>query len=153
MVSPATRNPTEAWVVEQAKAFIDYTEDNGLKVDLVTRDNDQIYKKGFDCVMEGAGIRAKRLSLRSPNLNVYVERFIQTIQVECMDHFLVFGEKHFDYLVKEYIEHYHTERPHQALGNRVVIGGTPPASLDSIDTMSCRTRLGGVLKHYHRVAA
>jgi putative transposase len=54
-VSPATGNPTEAWVVEQAKAFIDYTEDNGLKVDLVTRDNDQIYKKRFDCVMEGAG--------------------------------------------------------------------------------------------------
>jgi putative transposase len=65
----------------------------------------------------------------------------------------VFGEKHFDYLVREYVEHYHTERPHQGLGNRIVIGETPPASLDSIDTLSCRTRLGGVLKHYHRVAA
>ncbi len=41
-VSPATRNPTEAWVVEQAKAFIDHTEDNDLKVEMVTRDNDQI---------------------------------------------------------------------------------------------------------------
>ena len=52
-VSPATRNPTEAWVVEQAKAFIDHTEDNDLKVEMVTRNNDQIYKKGFDQVMEG----------------------------------------------------------------------------------------------------
>ena len=41
----------------------------------------------------------KMLSYRSPNLNAFVERFIQTIQVECMDHFLIFGEKHFDYLV------------------------------------------------------
>jgi putative transposase len=152
-ISPATRNPTEAWVVEQAKAFIDYTERNGLEVDLVTRDNDQIYKKGFDCVMDGAGIRAKRLSLRSPNLNVYVERFIQTIQVECMDHFLVFGEKHFDYLVREYVEHYHTERPHQGLGNRAITGEPPPAPPDSNDTLLCRTRLGGLLKHYHRIAA
>jgi putative transposase len=152
-VSPSTRNPTETWIMEQAKAFIDYSQSNNLKFDLVTRDNDQIYKKGFDQVMESAGIRPKRLALRSPNTNVYVERFIQTIQVECMDHFLVFGEKHLDHLVREYVAHYHTERPHQGLGNRIVIGETPPAPLDSIDTLSCRTRLGGVLKHYHRTAA
>src|SRR5882762_3273395 len=103
--------------------------------------------------MEGAGICAKRLSLRSPNLNVYVERFIQTIQVECLDHFLVFGEKHFDYLVKEFVEHYHTERPHQGLGNGVVTDGMPPASPDSNDPVLCRTRLGGLLRHYHRSAA
>jgi CRP-like cAMP-binding protein len=59
-----------------------------------------------------AGCRPRRLALCAPNLNVYVERFIQTLQVECLDHFLVFGEKHFDYLVREYVEHYHTERPH-----------------------------------------
>jgi putative transposase len=152
-ISPATQNPTEAWVVEQAKAFIDYTEDNGLKVDLVTRANDQIYKKGFDYVMEGAGIQAKRLSLRSPNLNAYVERFIQAIQVECLDHFLVFGESHFDYLVKAFVEHYHTERPHQGLRNRLVTEETPPAPPDANDTILFRTRLGGLLKHYHRTAA
>jgi putative transposase len=69
------------------------------------------------------------------------------------DHFLAFGEKHFDYLVKEYIEHYHTERPHQGLGNRVVIGELPPARLDSNDTVFCQTRLGGLLKYYQRSAA
>ena len=40
------------------------------------------------------------LSYRSPNLNAYIERFVQTIQQECLDHFLIFGEKHFDYLVR-----------------------------------------------------
>jgi hypothetical protein len=29
----------------------------------------------------------------------------------------VFGEKHLDYLVCEYVEHYHTERPYQGLEN------------------------------------
>ena len=96
----------------------------------------------------------KMLSYRSPNLNAFVERFIQTIQVECMDHFLIFGEKHFDYLVKEYVEHYHTERPHQGLENKIVVTkATPPAPPDSKDTLLCRTRLGGLLKHYHRTAA
>jgi hypothetical protein len=29
-------------------------------------------------------------------------------QQECLDHFLIFGDKHFDCLVREYVEHYHT---------------------------------------------
>jgi putative transposase len=62
-VSPATKNPTEAWVVKQAKVFIDYTEANDLKVELVTRDNDQIYKKGFDREMESTGMRVKRFEV------------------------------------------------------------------------------------------
>jgi hypothetical protein len=148
-ISPATCNPTEAWVMEQAKAFIAYTQTTELKVGLVTRDNDQIYKKGFDQVMDGAGIRAKRLALRSPNLIVYVERFIQTIQVECLDHFLIFGERHFNYLVREYIEHYHNERPHQTLDNRL-LSGKPPTAEGEIQ---CHTRLGGLLRNYYRRAA
>jgi putative transposase len=152
-ISTATRNPTEAWVVEQAKSFIDHAEANELKLEMVTRDNDQIYKKGFDAVMEGAGIRAKRLALRSPNTNAYVERFIQTIQVECLDHFLVFGKKHFDYLDHEYVEHYHNERPHQGLNNQVVRGEPPPEQFCPPNAIVCRTRLAGLLKHYYRAAA
>ena len=149
-ISPATRHPTEVWVEEQARAFIEHAKAEDLQVGLVTRDNDQIYKRGFDRVMTKAGIRAKRLSLRSPNLNAFVERFIQSIQVECLDHFLVFGEKHFDYLVREYLEHYHQERPHQGLGNRLISGEPPPNGKGEIH---CRTRLGGLLKHYYRDAA
>ena len=149
-ISPATRHPTEVWVEEQARAFIEYAKAEDLQVGLVTRDNDQIYKRGFDRVMTKAGIRAKRLAPRSPNLNAYVERFIQSIQVECLDHFLVFGEKHFDYLVREYLEYYHQERPHQGLGNRLISGEPPPPANGEI---LCRTRLGGLLKHYYRAAA
>ena len=139
--------------MDQAKAFIEHANASDLGVELVTRDNDQIYKKGFDRVMTEAGIRAKRLALRSPNTNVYVERFIQTIQVECMDHFLIFREKHFDYLVREYVEHYHTERPHQGLANSLITCPPPLAPLSAIEDIQCRTRLGGLLTHYYRVAA
>jgi putative transposase len=115
----------------------------------VTRDNDQIYKKGFDRVMENAGILPKRLAFRSLNTNAFVERFIQTIQVECLDHFLVFGKKHFDYLVREYVEHYHTKRPHQVLGNELIDGQTR----SSAGEIRSRTRLGGLIRHYYRNAA
>jgi putative transposase len=62
----------------------------------------------------------------------------------------VFGEKHFDYLVKEYVEHYHEERPHQGLGNRLITGQPPPCSFGEVQ---CRQRLGGLLKHFYRDAA
>ena len=66
-----------------------------------------------------------------------------------MDHFLIFGEKHFDYLVREFVEHYHEERPHQGLGNRLLAAERPPEN----GKVRCRARLGGLLKHFYRDAA
>jgi putative transposase len=148
-ISPATRHPTEVWVEEQAKSFLEYAKAEDLPVDLVTRDNDQIYKKGFDRVITSSGARVKRLAIRAPNTSAYVERFNQSIQVECLDHFLIFGEKHFDYLVREYVAHYHEERPHQGPQNRLLTGEPPPAADGEVQ---CRTRLGGLLKHYYWAA-
>lgn len=93
-----------------------------------------------------------QLVFRSPNLNACVDRFVPSIQQECLDHFLILGEKHLDYLVREYVEHSHVERPHQGLENRL-ISREPPMVLDWNGELRCRTRLGGLLKHYHRVAA
>jgi putative transposase len=153
-VSPATRNPTEVWVEEQARAFQDYAKAEDLKVATVSRDNDQIYKQGFDRVMNESGVAVKRLAYRAPNTNAFVERFIQSLQVECLDHFLVFGEKHLDYLVREYVEHYHQERPHQGLGNRTIAERAPPnAPTVNLAGVERRTRLGGLLSHYVRRAA
>jgi len=45
---------------------------------------------------------------------------VQTIKQECLDHFIVFGEKHMSLLCSEFREHYHFERPHQGLGNDVL---------------------------------
>ena len=35
------------------------------------------------------------------------------LQREAIDHFIVFGENHFDYLISEFVDYYHRERPHQ----------------------------------------
>ena len=127
------------------------------EVTLLLRDRDGIYRSGFDKVIQDAGIKVKKNSVRTPNLQAHIERFIQSLQQEALDYFIVFGEQHFDYLIAEYVEHYHTERPHQAKGNKPLTGdwpepeGDPPDS-DS-DTVVCRTRLGGLLRHYERKAA
>ena len=147
-VSPSTLRPTAVWVQHQGEAFIRQTDQGGVPaVTILTRDNDVKYGPSFDALFEEAGGRVKKLAYRAPNTNAYVERFIQSIQTECLDHFIVFGKKHLNYLLKEYVEHYHTERPHQGLGN-VVLGPVPEGAGEIVR----RDRLGGLLKSYERAA-
>jgi hypothetical protein len=92
----------------------------------------------------------------SPNMNPFAEAWVRRIKAECLDHFIVLGENHLRYLIREWLEHYHTERPHQGRGNSVLTGaGTPPDTKDtiSLDEIICHERLGGLLKHYERKAA
>jgi putative transposase len=84
-----------------------------------------------------------------------MERWIQSLRQECLDHFIPVGLKHLkhlDHLVSEYLEHYHLERPHQGLGNRLLgdrqtAGHDPPRGEGEV---VCYPRLGGVLRHYER---
>ena len=91
--------------------------------------------------------------MKSPNLNAYVERFIQTLQKECLDRFLVVGERHLDHLVRNFVEHYHEERPHQGKGNQPLSVGGEKLEQVPVSEITCSERLGGVLKHYHREVA
>ena len=72
-----------------------------------------------------------------------------SLKRECLNHFVVFGQRHLDYLIQEYIMHYTYERPHQSLDNRTIV----PLPIASEGEVSCKTRLSGLLRHYYRAAA
>jgi putative transposase len=120
---------------------------------IVLRDNDSKFGGGFDAELAGQGIRVGRLPVQAPLCNAHMERWIQSLRQECLDHFAPVGLKYLDHLVAEYLEHYHLERPHQGLGNRLLgndrptVGHDPPG--DEGEVMG-RARLGGVLRHYER---
>ena len=86
--------------------------------------------------------------------SAFVERGILSIQLECMDHFIALGEAHMNYLVAQFIEHYHAERPHQGISNKL-IRPTDPAEdgIPSVRQIVWHERLGGLLKHFERRAA
>ena len=97
-------------------------------------------------------------------MNALVERFIQSIQPMCLNHFIVFGERHLDHLCQEYLVHYHDERPHQSLDNEPLnkpnARGRPKTKRSRIEDeivplseVRCQQRLGGLLKSYRRKAA
>ena len=53
----------------------------------------------------------RNLSCRFPSTQ------LNEFATECLDHFVLFGEKHLRYVLTEFLTHYHVERPHQGIGN------------------------------------
>jgi len=163
-ITPASYHPDESWVLEQAEAFKQHVKDEKLSCKLLMHDRDTKFTKSFDKSFSAGKRDVKVSAFRSPNTNAYVERFIQSLQQECLDHFVVFGKAHFDHLCSEYREHYHQERPHQSLENLVLSTAkakrtkkskkqsTEPETIP-LSSISCKERLGGLLKHYSRKAA
>lgn len=90
-----------------AEAFLKHAKTEGLQTKIVMRDRDGKFENGFDKVIEDGGAEIHKTAHRSPNQNAFIERWVQSIGQECLDHFIAFGEKHLDYLVSQYVAHYH----------------------------------------------
>ena len=118
-------------------------------------DFDSKFTKRFDAVFAADGAKVKRVGPLGPNLNAYAERWVQSLRKECLDHFVICGERHLRFVLKEYLAHYNHERPHQSKGNVPLPEADCEPSIVRFPSgeIECRERLGGLLRHYHRVAA
>ena len=85
-----------------------------------------------------------RFPSRSPNLNAYAERFVRSIESECLAQVIPIGEAHLRRAVREYVEHYHGERNHQGIGNQLI--DSPDGGSLRSGPIECRERLGGLLR-------
>jgi transposase InsO family protein len=88
---------------------------------------------------------------RSPNLNAHAERFVRTIKESCLDRMILFGEGSLRKAIHEFVAHYHLERNHQGVDNRLMIPPQPHGG--SSGAIRRRQRLGGILNYYYRQAA
>jgi putative transposase len=114
-------------------------------------DRDPLYTAHFRSILDAAGVALLRLPANSPNLNAYAERFVLSIKHECLRHIIPLGERHLRDTIDEFVEHYHTERNHQGLGNVIPFpsrGAPAPGG-----STRRRERLGGLLNFYERAAA
>lgn len=155
--SAATTRPDAAWIAAQARGFARVACRGGAAGPrpILLRDRDGKFGPVFDAALRAGGIRPKRLPPRAPNLNAYCERFVQTVQLECLDRFIVLGTGHLDYLVREYADHYNRHRPHSAIGFKAPSGSKPRPRDDPprAGDVRCRQRLGGLIRQYSRRAA
>jgi transposase InsO family protein len=114
-------------------------------------DRDPLFTADFLHMLADAGVESVKLPARSPNLNAYAERFVRSIKESCLDQMIFFGESSLRKAVQEFVLHYHLERNHQGLGNRLII--PKKINSDPQGAVECRERLGGLLKYYYRAAA
>ena len=115
-------------------------------------DRDTKFWAAFKQLLDEAGVTRVPLPPRSPWLNAYAERWIQSVKTEVLSHMILFGERSLRHALSEYIAHYHADRPHQGKGNIILFPsaqGEPDGNLP----IECRERLGGLLKYYHHKAA
>jgi putative transposase len=99
--------------------------------------------------LDEAGIRVVQTPFQAPNANAYAERFVRSIKHECLNRVIPLGERHLCRTIAAYVEHYHSERNHQGLGNEL-IDGAPP--VEAGHRIRRRQRLGGLLNYYCRAA-
>ncbi|MCP4905807.1 MAG: transposase family protein [bacterium] len=114
-------------------------------------DRDPLFTRSFRSILKSSGAETVKLPARSPNLNAYAERFVRSIKSECLSQIIPLGEEPLRHAVKEYTEHYHIERNHQELDNRLVEQRQGAVDMNAL--FERRERLGGVLNYYERKAA
>jgi len=145
-----TTNPSGAWVTQQARNLgPDFSEH---RVRFLIRDRDSKYSGPFDEVFRSEGLRMVKTPARAPKANAIAERFVRTVRAECLDWLLILNRRHLERVLRVYIDHYNTQRPHRALELR------PPAPDEPQERspegeIRRRDRLGGLIHQYHRAAA
>jgi putative transposase len=141
--------PDGSWMNQLARNLLDADDGFLLGKRYLLLDRDPLYTKEFRSALERGGVRVVRLPPRSPNLNAYAERFVLSIKRECLDRIVPLGERHLRLAASEFVAHYHRERNHQGLENRLIEVSEPANTNGRVVR---RERLGGLLNYYHRAA-
>ena len=139
------------WMSQVARNLCDAGEGFLMRKRYLIHDRDPLFTAEFQEILKGAGTQSVKLPPRSPNLNAHAERFVRTIKESCLDRMILFGEGSLRKAIREFVAHYHRERNHQGLGNRLIMDEGPGP--DRAGTVQRRQRLGGMLNYYYRQAA
>jgi hypothetical protein len=90
--------------------------------DVLICDRDRKWSSDVRGRLRDAGLHVVLIPERAPNGNAYAERFVRSMKEEGLDPLIPIGERHFRRAVTEYVAHYHGERNHQGLDNRLISG-------------------------------
>ena len=146
--------PDGDWMKQIARNLLDPVDGFLRNASHLIHDRDPVFTEAWTALLETGGVTCVPIPARSPNCNPHAERFVKSIRSECLDRFVIFGERHLRHLIREFAAHYHTERYHQGLGSQIIMP-TPSPSNDnaSLGAIGRRSRLGGLLNFYRREAA
>ena len=146
-----TKHPVDAWVTQVARNFVSALEEEGRRFRFLVRDRDTKFTRSFDAVFSSAGIEVLKTPVRSPKANAYAERFVRTARSECLDLVLIVGRRHLERVVREFVSHYDTARPHRGLNLATPIARVPEQGARG-GTLRRNDVLGGIIHEYEWAA-
>ena len=76
-------------------------------------DRDSKFCESFHRTIEAVGVAPVKLPARSPDLNSFAERWVESVKEECLSKLILFGEKSLRPALREYVVYHHYERNHQ----------------------------------------
>ena len=142
-----TQNPTQDWLARQmTEAFPWDTAPRYL-----LRDRDASYGWSFRDRVQAMGINEVVTAPRSPWQNAYVERIIGSIRRECLNHVVIFDERHLRRILSSYVQYYHRTRTHLSLDKDCP--QTRPISPPTGGKIIAFPEIGGLHHRYERRAA
>jgi transposase InsO family protein len=142
-----TEHPTAVWTAQQVvEAFLWEEAPRYL-----LRDRDRIYGTTFQQRVKHMEIKEVVIAAQSPWQNPYVERLIGSIRRECLDHVVVFHERHLTRILTGYFTYYHHWRTHLALAMDCPV--PRPVEPPEYGEVIAVPEVGGLHHHYERWAA
>jgi putative transposase len=146
-------HPTAGWVGQHARQFAWSLGDRPVPATALIRDRDAKFTAAFDEVFRTEGLNVITTPIQAPKANAS-ERFVGTVRRECLDWLLITGHRHLERVLRVYLVHYNTHRPHRSLEL------TPPqarptlrlAGPPSPSGVKRHHRLGGLIHEYSAAA-
>jgi transposase InsO family protein len=139
----ATAHPTAEWIANQLTQACGWEQIPRYLI----RDRDSAYGEIFVHRVRSIGIRDRPTSARSPWQNAYAERLIGSIRRECIDHVVVFGERHLRHVLLSYKDYYNATRTHLSSKKDAPV----PRGVEWVGNIVCRPILGGLHHQYGRM--
>ena len=117
-----TAHPTTPWALQQLREAI--PADHGYR--FLLHDRDSIFSQPLDQSIRHLGLQVLKTPPQCPQANALCERLIGTLRRECFDFLIPLSTNHVRRILREWVPHYNTSRPHMSLGPGIP---QPPISL------------------------
>ena len=150
-ITGIARQANGLWMSQVGRNLSDAADGFLVGKRYLIHDRDPLFTAEFLETLEASGVKSVKLPPRAPNLNAHAERFVRTIKESCLERLILFGECSLRKAIHDFVMHYHHERNHQGLDNRLIMQEECQASRTG--AIQRRQRLGGMLNYYYRQAA
>jgi len=138
-----TEHPSAEWIAQQVTEAVGWE----FAPQYIIRDRDSAYGEVFKRRLRAMGIRDRPTAARSPWQNGYCEWLIGSIRRECLDHVVIFGERHLRHVLRSYALYYNEVRTHLSLDKNAPF----PRAAQAVGRIQPVSLLGGLHHHYVRI--